>query len=241
MEGTDEAETLAREEALVARLQPMISQGELDSLQAVSSFVPSPQRQRSELEARRRRAPALESALKQLGMRPEAIQTLRQDLAKNRLLTVEDWLQAPFSTPFRHLWMGKTNQGTAALVVPMGTAEGPRLREVAQGLPGVVLVDKAASVSTMLAKDRRMATWSLGGALFLVWGLLALWYGPRAGFWLIAPPWWASSWPWRARPLSGLPSTSSASWGSSWCWAGGWTTRSSSGDAKAGTARASWA
>ena len=82
-----------------------------------------------------------------------------------------------------------------------------------------------------------MATWSLGGALFLVWGLLALWYGPRVGFWLIAPPPGGHpSWPWRATALVGAPLNLFSVLGSSWCWAGGWTTRSSSGDAKAGTA-----
>jgi len=188
VEGATEGETLAREEALRERLAPLLQTGELDGIQALSSFVPSPSRQAVELDRQRQLAPALEGALGDLGMRPEVIQALERDRSATKLLRVADWLEAPFSMPFRMLWMGPTGRSVATLVLPMGPASGERLAQVAKGLPGVQLVDKAASVSRAMAKDRRLATWSLGGALILVWGLLALWYGPRTGFWLIAPP-----------------------------------------------------
>lgn len=183
VEGRDAGDVLAREEALRSRLEPLVEARELDGVQALSTFVPSPETQARTLEAQRQALPALERAMAEVGFRPEAVRQQRVDLEASRPLDLEALLQAPFAAPFRMQRL----DATSTLVVPLGTASAARLRAVVEGLPGVTFVDKAGSVSQLMAKDRRIAGWSLLGAIALVGGLLALWYGLRHAFWLLAP------------------------------------------------------
>ena len=189
VEGRSEGEVLAREEALRERLGGLVAQGELDSVQAVSSFVPSPARQEAALEERLGRAPALEQAMRSVGFREDAVAALDRDLraSAGRPLTVADWLGAPFSLPFRRLWVGATVHGAASVVFPSGPCAAARLAQAAAGLEGVALVDKAGRVSVLLGRYRRLADLALGLAVLLVWAMLARWYGPRAGTRVLAP------------------------------------------------------
>ena len=189
VEGRDEGEVLAREEALRERLAPLLRAGDLEGLQAVSSFVPSPAAQELALARHRQQAPALEKALGALGFRPEALARFPVDLeaAARRPLTVAAWLRAPFATPFRMLWLGPTPRGTASMVLPMGDCPSPRLREAARALEGVSLVDKAQSVSALLGHYRRLANGALALAVLLVWVMLGWRYGLRRSFTVLAP------------------------------------------------------
>ena len=118
-------------------------------------------------------------------MRARLTQALGADGAP---LTVAAWLQAPFSTPFRMLWLGSTAHGMGSMVLPMGECPSPRLREAAAGLDGVRLVDKALSVTALLGRYRRLANLAFALAVVLV-GLM-LWhrYGLRRGLAILAPP-----------------------------------------------------
>ena len=187
VEGRDEGEVLSREEALRARLAPLVRDGALEGLQAVSSFVPSLDTQTRALERRRTQAAPLGEALAAVGFRAEVDAGLREAL-RAPPLTVAAWLQAPFSTPFRMLWLGPTAHGMGSMVLPMGECPSPRLREATAGLDGVRLVDKALSVSTLLGRYRRLANLALALAVVLV--ALMLWhrYGPRRGLAILAPP-----------------------------------------------------
>ncbi|MGA2081524.1 MAG: MMPL family transporter [Holophaga sp.] len=187
--GRGEGEVLAREEALRARLQPLVAGGELDGIQAVSAFVPSPARQEAALEARRRQAPELERTLGGLGFTRAAVAGFGRDLrsAADRPLTVDAWTKAPFSLSFRQLWLGSTGGGAASVVYPAGPCGADRLRQAAAGLEGVALVDQAGSVSDLLGRYRRVAEAALGLAVLLVWVLLARWYGLRRGIRVLAP------------------------------------------------------
>lgn len=185
VEGAGEGQVLEREEALRQRLAPLLAEGLLDSVQAVSAFVPSPARQEAALAVRLQRAPALAAAMAGLGFRPEAAAALDRDLraSAGRPLTVSSWLATPFAVPFRRLWL----DGRGSLVLPAGTCPSSRLEAAAAGLPGVVLVDKAASVSRMLGHYRRLAGVALAVAAVLVGLLLARRYGWRRGAAVLAP------------------------------------------------------
>ena len=63
----------------------------------------------------------------------------------------------------------------------------PALIATAQGLPGVVFVDKAASVSKLFGAYRVDSGWWLGGALALVLVLLMLRYRVRGGIAVTLP------------------------------------------------------
>jgi predicted exporter len=189
VEGGGEGEVLAREEALRERLAPLLEARELDRVQAVSAFVPSPARQDAALAARIRRAPALAAAMAQVGFRPDAVAALARDLraGAGRPLAVADWLATPFAVPFRHLWLGSTARGCGSVVLLAGPCPSARLEAAARDLPGVVLVDKARSVSRLMGHYRRLADGALVLAVALVWLLLARWYGWRRGTVVLAP------------------------------------------------------
>ncbi|MFP3802996.1 MMPL family transporter, partial [Paraburkholderia sp. SIMBA_027] len=62
------------------------------------------------------------------------------------VLTVDRWLAAPWSQPYRHLWLGEVDSATrayAAVVIPQGVTpqNEPALIATAQALPGVAFVD----------------------------------------------------------------------------------------------------
>ncbi len=102
------------------------------------------------------------------------------------VLTVDRWLAAPWSQPFRHLWLGAVGSGSgyAAVVIPQGVTNanvGALTATGASGLPGVTFVDKAASVSALFGAYRVDSGWWLAGALLLVLVLLTLRYGARGG------------------------------------------------------------
>jgi len=186
VEGRDEGEVLAREEALRSRLAGIEG---LDGLQAVSCFVPSPEAQGRALAAWERQGPALAAALRDLGFRPEHPARVAGDLrdAATRPLTVAAFLATPLAIPFRGLWLGPTEHGAGAVAVPLGPCPSLRLRQASAGLPGVTLVDKAGSVSALMGRYRRLAGLALAAAGLLVWGLLALRYGLRHGTRVLLP------------------------------------------------------
>ena len=189
VEGRDEGQLLEREEALGERLRPLIARGCLDGAQAISAFVPSPARQEANLAAHRRQAPLLRAAMAQVGFKAEIAQGLLAQLESSagQPLTVAQWFQLGLATPYRMLWLGATAHGLASVVYPMGHPDAEQLRQAAQGLPGVSLVDKARAVSQLLGHYRRIACWALLVALGLIYAVLAWIYSARQALLALAP------------------------------------------------------
>jgi len=182
VEGDSPGQVLVREEALRAR-PPIPGAG---SLMAVSSFVPSPQRQEDHLARNLQAAPALKKGMLDAGFRPEAVSRALEDL-RTGPLTVDAYLATTFSIPFRPFWLGRTAHGYASIILPTGAPESAALKQAASGLPGVTLVDKAQSVTDLLGHYRRMAAWALAGAVLLVGLLLGAWYGALSSIRILAP------------------------------------------------------
>jgi len=175
----------ANEEALAARLAGLTAGGEISGYQALSAFVPSPQRQAENYRLWQENVFADAAALHALFARSE----LRDDIAESQIaafkaaagqpLRLDDWLQTPMATPFRHLWLGQGERGYASIVLPQGATDVAALAAAADGLPGVTLVDKAGSVSRLFHDYRQWGALWLLGALLLVFGVLCVRYGPR--------------------------------------------------------------
>jgi predicted exporter len=116
-------------------------------------------------------------------------------------LTLDAWLAAPWSQPYRHLWLGAVREGQAtqsaalgaaqyaAIVMPLGASADalPGFAELARTMPGVVFVDKAASVSRLFGAYRFDSALWLAAALALVCALLAARYGLRGGVRVVLP------------------------------------------------------
>jgi predicted exporter len=193
VEGAGPDEVLANEERLAQRLAVLVASGELASFQATSAFVPSPQRQLENRRLWQEKVFSDEAALRALFARAELRdeladrQTAAFNASANARLTVEQWLAAPLSVPYRHLWLGAQANGHAAVVLPRGFSDLRRLRDAARDLPGVTLVDKPGSVSSLFSSYREWGAWWLAGALCLVYGLLCLRYGWRLGAVVLMP------------------------------------------------------
>ena len=189
VEGADEAQLLSREEALNAKLADAVRAGQLEGFQAISSFVPSPARQDASLRRQQELAPHLVKAMTAAGFRPEISGAWRQNLTTSvaKPLTVATWFETPFSVPYRMLWLGVTPHGMGSVVYPLGAPDSTLLRRVTAGLPGVSVVDKARSVSELMAHYRVVATWALGGAVLLVWLLLLAVYRLKGGTAILMP------------------------------------------------------
>jgi predicted exporter len=184
---------LRAEEQLTARLRPLVEKGELAHYQAVSSFVPSAARQEENRQLLRKNlqleGDALAEKFRQIGLKSAAAGDLAAAYreSEGKLLTPQAWVASPTAAPFRHLWLGRTGEGYASVVVPAGTADNAALEALAAGVPGVTFVDKAASVSRLFAQYRSALSYGLGVALLLVLGVLSWRYGLRGGAAVLLP------------------------------------------------------
>ncbi len=177
--GADEAELLRRSHGLTKRLDSLRERGRLAGYQAVATFVPEPAAQRADRVLLRSALLAPTGArhlLTEAGMREALVDhyVRAAQEAPERAMTVSDWLAMPMSVPFRHLWLGKLGEGVATVVLPGSFASLADLTQAAQGLEGVVLVDKAASVSALFKEFRSAGVWLL--ALSFLFSRLVLWW-----------------------------------------------------------------
>lgn len=193
VEGETPNALLVHEENLANRLNPLVSQGIITGYQGLAAFVPSLDRQTENRRLLRDTVFSDEKTLKALF----AHHGLRDDIAEQQLvafnaastspLQLEQWLATPAAQAFRHLWLGRTAGGYAAIVLPQGVHNLQPLSEAASGLPGVTLVDKASSVSKLFHDYRQWGALWLLGALLLVYGVLCLRYRWRQAAVILAP------------------------------------------------------
>lgn len=187
--GDSAEQTLQREEALEARLQALVQNEQLSSWTGVAGMVPSARMQqenRAALAPLFEHAAALEATLQYAGLKPEVA---RDYLAAwpGRVLKIDDWLSMPLSLPFRYLWMHDSEHGFASIVLPQGQDNAAVLQGAADGLQGVSLVDKPASVTTLFGRYRAYASGWLLAALLLV-GAAFAWRYRRGALRVLVPP-----------------------------------------------------
>lgn len=175
VQGVDENEVLERESALVRRLLELERDGALSGHQAVSDLVPPLAMQVADRDLLARTVFAEPQALVRLlteaGFRPLAAVRLNDAFRANTPLTMDLWARSPLSGPYRHLWIPAGVGGPASIVTLNGERQAHRVAAIAADLPGVILVDKAGSVSELLAAYRRWGgpvLLALGAVVFLV-------------------------------------------------------------------------
>ncbi len=189
---------LQRAEALGGRLDALTGDMKVSGWQSVTSFVPSAKRQAEDRALLAQRvfndSSALRAMMIEAGFRDQVVDAWLNAYAQSAhaVLTVDQWLAASWSQPYRYLWLGEvdaTSHGYAAVVIPQGVTprNQPTLIATAQALPGVMFVDKAASVSKLFGAYRVDSGIWLAGALVLVLALLMLRYRPRGGIAVTLP------------------------------------------------------
>ncbi|AJK45816.1 MMPL family transporter [Burkholderia plantarii] len=191
IQGRTPEEVLRHAETLTAEVSRL---DRAPSLLSVADFVPSAERQarnRALLASKVFADPdALRALLLRAGFRETIADAWIDGFARaaRAPLTVDGWLAASWSAPFRHLWLGPFDvsapaSGYAALAIPgqVDAASLAALAACAERVPGVTFVDKAASVSRLFGAYRLDSALWLGGALVVVGALLAWRYGLRGG------------------------------------------------------------
>src|SRR5204862_7227856 len=124
---------LARHQAVSDQVRPRARQAEDRALVAKRVFG-EPQ--------------TLMCELAQVGFPAASAKTLVQDFERSREpLTVAAWLDSPLSSPMRHLWLRDL---PGSVVTLHGERDATATAQIAAGLDGVTLVDKAGSVSALL-------------------------------------------------------------------------------------------
>lgn len=189
IQGASQEEVLERSEALIGALD----QQRVGRVQSIAMFVPSAKRQahnRAVLATHVFANPAaLRESLAHAGFRDEVADAWMRAFSRDvpATLSVDTWLAARWSAPFRHLWLGKIDGGAgpvdAALAIPerVDGSNAATFAAVARALPGVSWVDKASSVSSLFGAYRVDSGLWLAGALIVVAALLMWRYGVRGG------------------------------------------------------------
>ena len=190
VEGETTDVVLAREEALRERLA---KQGSVASSNSVSSFVPSATRQDLNRSLWQRHVfanePKFKEFLSKAGLRDDIASRQIVDFREmqDRYLTIDAWLQAPLSAPYRHLWLGQTRHGFASIVLPPDVRDIDALNTSVNDLPGVTFVDKAGSTSKLFCEYRQWGAIWLIGALCIIYVVLCVRYGWHQALVVLAP------------------------------------------------------
>lgn len=196
--GASAEEVLQREEQVTNVLRESIARGDVRAYLAVSSHVPSLQRQRDDYALLARTVYAaggdVEVLLAAAGFDRSAIDRHRGEFldAAQSQLDPESWLASPASAPFRQQWLGRIGDRHASVVALDGLVNPEAVRKAVSTLPGVRYVDRVAEISAVLTRYREVTTVLLGLVIVLIAAVLALRYGPRPAMALVAPPFGAA-------------------------------------------------
>jgi len=174
--GASPEQLLQREEALRARLAPLLADGRLGNVLAVSAALPSLQLQAANhalLAAKVYAADGLLPRLmREIGYGEDAIaRQLGAFNAGSAPLQPQAFFASAASEPYRPLWLGQVGDGYASAVTLFDVSDADAVAQAAAGLPGVRLIDKLADISEVLYHYRRIAL-LLIAAVYLLTGLL---------------------------------------------------------------------
>lgn len=190
--GDSEEQVLQREEALRARLAPLLADGRLGNLLLVSDAVPSLRTQAADHALLAQKVYAAEGLLpaflRELGYGDAAVAAQIQAFQAATPLRPQTFFAGAAADPYRPLWLGRVGDGYAGAASLFDLRDPDALARAADGLPGVRLIDKIADISEVLYRYRRIAM-LLTAAVYVVIGLLLAWrYGLAGGIVTCLPP-----------------------------------------------------
>ncbi|WP_211091334.1 MMPL family transporter [Pseudothauera rhizosphaerae] len=182
-----DADALLRRQAeLAARLDPLVAQGRLrgyDALSQAAAPAETQTRLRTHLAALAD-TPAVWQPLAAVGVPPAALQAELRALAALPVLPLPQVLDSPLAERWRSLWLGQIDGQAVGLVTLQGLASADGLAALADGLPGVELVDRSGELNVLFGATRleaaelKLASYAV--ATLLLWQMLG-----RAAVWRI--------------------------------------------------------
>jgi predicted exporter len=174
------------------RLVGLREQGALDFHQSIAPFLPSEAQQRLAWQALQDAWGKADSPLKvyleEMGFEIEAQQALATNLTQFEPLTIASWLEHPASEGLRHLWVGATERGFAAMIILGGIRDATALAALEDQIPYVNYIDKVADISQLMQRYRLIAIQLIMAAYTVIF-LLCCWrYGWMQAFGVVFPP-----------------------------------------------------
>lgn len=177
---------LEREQLLTPALHGLIQQGLLSSYQALSDQIPSLSRQQQNLDDQQRLYQPdgpLAALAEQLGAAPDWFAQLSH---RPELLNFDDWLAAPVSEPWRHLWLGQID-GRATSLISLTGVKPESLAPLARlAQTDVLWLDKPGQISQLLQHYRELMSGVIAVSYLLIFAVL--WHRYRQQSWRIILP-----------------------------------------------------
>jgi predicted exporter len=181
--GATSEEVLQREEALLAKLLPLIASGKLIGYDAASRWLPSRERQQTAREAQQKLRDARAALAKEMELSDDWI-----DVPQHAPLTADEWLAQPATESLRYLWQGRSADGSySSIVLLKGLSDADTARQLATFNDAhVQWVDKTAEVSSLMGRYRTLLSIVLAAAYVLA-PLALLMFFRRRTWRVIAP------------------------------------------------------
>ena len=181
--GESEEVVLQQTRELTQTLDGLIESDRLSSYQAVSTSLPSIERQQATRQLLSDQVYAegglLEKAMTALGFPPDAIAKRRQEFAAaTSPLTPDEWLASPASQAMRHLWLGRVGERYATVVSLGGIRDVAAIQAVANNDQNVQLIDRVSGTTEVLSNYRQ----ALSGLLVLIYAIAGVVLVVRFGF-----------------------------------------------------------
>lgn len=200
-------EVLEQQEQLAPQLNALISQGKLQSYQALSKYLPSRQRQEDNYQLLSQslyQQKNLAGFFQGLGAPPS---TIEQSLslffnAQHQYLDWDKWRASEQNELLSHLWFEASDSRKAGLIIVSGLDNAQVLSQLQN--KNILLVDRVAAISNLLKNYRQQVGLWLALAYLFIFIVLLLRY-KRSALRIIAAPLLATSLSFAVLSLAGIP------------------------------------
>jgi predicted exporter len=193
--GADAEAVLEAQERLAGELDELIGRGKLETYTAVTRSLPSLARQREihtllgeEVYAR---DGVLAQLMRALGFEAAAVEgelAAFAQASERDMLTPAEWLASSLSAAYRPLWLPDLPGGVASVTTLGGIHDVAALRQAAERLPEVRLIDRVGDIGAVLAHYRTTVLKLLLAAYAAIGMGLTLRYGFKDAVALVAAP-----------------------------------------------------
>ncbi|WP_410498065.1 MMPL family transporter [Chitinibacter sp. S2-10] len=193
VEGRDAGEVLRREQALLKQLDPLITQGKISAVRALSQQIPDLATQSKTISTLQAAlsSPQYPAWLRELGLSEKAIAADASAIAQAKPVSLEQWLSSDLGRGDTLLWLGKTERGYASLVLLSNIKDKAALNAIK--LDGVQFVDRVDNLSQLMARYRNLALTLTAASLVVMLLLMAPRHGWQGAALIILPSLLAAS------------------------------------------------
>ncbi|QZA82534.1 MMPL family transporter [Deefgea piscis] len=187
IEGRSADQVLQREQALLAKLNPLLANNTISATRSISQHLPdtASQAQRLHVLKTALSTPQYSAWLRELGLSEAAIRADQTALAQAQPVNIDQWLKSDLGRVDAMLWLGQTERGFASLLLVSNIQDKAALAGIS--LDGVRFVDKVNDLSELMARYRNIALLLTALSLLLMVALMTPRHGWRGAVLIILP------------------------------------------------------